>query len=36
VILLVALPLQRDSCSKWVNNIVWWGLIKLRVYIVAD
>jgi hypothetical protein len=34
--MLVALPLQRGSCSKWVYNNVWWGLIKLRVYIVAD
>jgi hypothetical protein len=32
--MLVALPLQRDSCSKWAYNIVRWGLIKLRVYIV--
>jgi hypothetical protein len=30
--LLVALLLQLGSCSKWVYNIVRWGLIKLRVY----
>jgi hypothetical protein len=29
---LVALPLQRGSCNKWVYNIARWGLIKLRVY----
>jgi hypothetical protein len=33
---LVTLPLQRGSCSEWVYKIVGWGLIKLRVYIVAD
>jgi hypothetical protein len=33
--LLVALALQRDSCSKWVYNVVRWGLIKSRVYIVC-